>query len=431
MGSLNRRIWLYLLALWGGLVAVGTMGYIQLTTVQHASNDLLKRVYPSAAAALEVESAIHMAYQNTFQYCSYLDTDAKTDTEIALDRAEEALQRYLSLSQSGTPDSYGRLTELIQSARTHALDCLRMTDEGMTPVEFESHIPELTQIQLSAVLALREAATLEQSHLLKGTQEIDQTVATGLQVFGIGTLLLLGVTILVGLRLSRTVLPPLAALTDAAQHFSAQDLSVRVRGHFYSEFSMLAQAFNDMANRIQSALNENLNLSANVKESREKFRDLYDNAPDGYHSLSPDGVIWEMNTRELHWLQYERSEIVGIKRLNDLIAETSQQAYRRAFRHLATTGQIEDLELEFQRADGTTYFGRINSTAVYDENGDLVHTRCTVRDITEERALQKQLLQSQKLESLGTLSGGIAHDFNNLLTSIMGFSQLAMINMEP
>ena len=64
---------------------------------------------------------------------------------------------------------------------------------------------------------------------------------------------------------------------------------------------------------------------------------------------------------------------------------------------------------------------------ILDRNGQVIGTVIVFRDITEEKILEEKLIQSHKMESIGTLAGGIAHDFNNILFAIMGYTDLAML----
>jgi len=73
----------------------------------------------------------------------------------------------------------------------------------------------------------------------------------------------------------------------------------------------------------------------------------------------------------------------------------------------------------------------INKIPLSDENGNITGILGTAEDITKKVNLEKQLVQSQKMEALGTLSGGIAHDFNNILTSIINSTELALEDIEP
>ena len=89
-------------------------------------------------------------------------------------------------------------------------------------------------------------------------------------------------------------------------------------------------------------------------------------------------------------------------------------------------------EIEFIRKDGTRVFVEVSSRLIY-ENGRPTGVQGIARDISERKRaeeqrklLEDQLLQAQKMESIGTLAGGVAHDFNNMLTAIIGNIQLVL-----
>ena len=80
-----------------------------------------------------------------------------------------------------------------------------------------------------------------------------------------------------------------------------------------------------------------------------------------------------------------------------------------------------------KKKDGTLYEETATISPIYDESGRVVNYVMVGRDVTTEALLQKQLLQAQKMEAVGTLAGGIAHDFNNLLQAIMGCTDLLLM----
>jgi two-component system, cell cycle sensor histidine kinase and response regulator CckA len=77
-----------------------------------------------------------------------------------------------------------------------------------------------------------------------------------------------------------------------------------------------------------------------------------------------------------------------------------------------------------RKKDGTEFPIFLSTSTVYDELGDPIALVGVATDITEQKKLQQELLQSQKMQSIGTLAGGVAHDFNNILGIILGYASL-------
>lgn len=89
-----------------------------------------------------------------------------------------------------------------------------------------------------------------------------------------------------------------------------------------------------------------------------------------------------------------------------------------------------DETYRIKRSDGSIRWIHDRAFPIRDEHGQIYRIVGTAQDVTEQRHLEAQLRQAQKLEAIGTLAGGIAHDFNNILSAIMGYADLAAVEVK-
>ncbi|RPH50485.1 MAG: PAS domain-containing sensor histidine kinase [Desulfobacteraceae bacterium] len=173
-----------------------------------------------------------------------------------------------------------------------------------------------------------------------------------------------------------------------------------------------------------------------LRDSEEKYRLTFDTSPDAINiSRLEDGLYVDINRGFTQLAGFSREEVIGKTSLEiNLWHDPADR--QKLVQGLREKGFYENLEARLRRKDGSVGTGLISARIVSLKG--VPHIISVTRDITEikkaeaeKAALEEQYKQSQKLEAIGQLAGGVAHDFNNMLNIILGYSQLALLKIDP
>jgi PAS domain S-box-containing protein len=185
------------------------------------------------------------------------------------------------------------------------------------------------------------------------------------------------------------------------------------------------EAEREARRRLEAELAAARVLMAEVQRSESYFRQLTEYALDLITILEADGTIRFESRSIAKELGYEPEDYRG-KNAFDFVHPEDVPRVRQAFATaLLNRGSTPVLSFRFRHKDGSYRIleGRGNNLL---ENPVVQGIVFNSRDVTEQRRLEEQLRQSQKVQAIGQLTGGVAHDFNNILTAIVGYGDLAM-----
>ena len=155
-----------------------------------------------------------------------------------------------------------------------------------------------------------------------------------------------------------------------------------------------------------------------------EFANLYEQAPCGYLTVNPKGIITRINRSGIKLLGKNREEILNTE-FYPYLAPPFQDLFWSARKRAAENGEMQNVELQMKTPLDFPAWVRADISAEYAETESVTGWRVVLTDITHTKHLEARLRQSQKIEAIGTLAGGIAHEFNNVLAIILGNTELA------
>ena len=157
-----------------------------------------------------------------------------------------------------------------------------------------------------------------------------------------------------------------------------------------------------------------------LRESEEKYRSLVDSALDSIFLHELDGRILEVNRTAAERLGYSKEELLRMS-IQDIIPEERRERYPKVVQELLKKKSIF-FESDHLRKDGSTYPVEVSAKLV-DFRGRKVVLAIS-RDVSQRKQMERQIIVSEKLASLGVLAAGIAHELNNPLNNIYLLAQL-------
>lgn len=182
---------------------------------------------------------------------------------------------------------------------------------------------------------------------------------------------------------------------------------------------------------IYQDITERNRAQRSLEQAERRYRELVEQVPAGVYEIDVESARFlTINSYMIRVFGYSREEFLSMTGF-DLWTEEGKEILRQRIQRILQGLEVPQVvEYPGRTKDGREIWARVYSHFSRNEQGKLV-ARTVLLDVTQQRRLEQQLLQAQKMEAVGRLAGGVAHDINNALTSVLGYADMILNSTKP
>ncbi|HEY1484080.1 MAG TPA: ATP-binding protein, partial [Candidatus Acidoferrum sp.] len=206
---------------------------------------------------------------------------------------------------------------------------------------------------------------------------------------------------------------PMAILLMAA-HIAEQQFAIAV--------CAVIASFACSSARIVLSERQQLRTDTALQERNALLKSVFDGTGDAIFVKDQQGRYLIVNQAVANFLNKPIEQIIG-KTAFDVADQQTAQELTKDDLSILQTGKTVTVDFQMIHEGATRYF-LVTRAPYRDSNGQIIGVIGITRDISQYRAIEARLRQSQKMEAIGTLAGGVAHDFNNILMVVTGYSSV-------
>jgi PAS domain S-box-containing protein len=221
--------------------------------------------------------------------------------------------------------------------------------------------------------------------------------------------------------LAGTLCPDCADPEDGDKEESCKNCPVYNRNKG-DEIQDLAETFDVMALSLKTHLEELKQAEGVLTRQEQLLRTILDATPDFVCLIGDNLKYLAVNKAFADYAGRTAEDIVGLSEF-DLFPEAAAKSVREEDLRVVRTGLPFDREIRARHGQRELWLHVVRAP-VFDKDGRVMGLLRTARDVTQLKLFQEQLIQSQKMESVGKLAGGVAHEINTPLGVILGYAQL-------